>query len=166
MPSGAPALPHGCTPGHAALLELGDDLVGDFLIQAVAVGEGFVDWGRARDGRSLRRAGESFLSPDAPVTRPAPAFSSPLPAIPSCTAVANKAEACPTVTASAAVTRQGGDGSPARGKSEPAPSPRSGDRTRPDPRRMPEEGDAQNVMLVMVESFIRQKQGPVLMRRL
>jgi hypothetical protein len=31
---------------------------------------------------------------------------------------------------------------------------------------MPGEGDAQNVMLVMVEIFTRQKQGPVLIRRL
>ena len=37
--------------------------------------------------------------------------------------------------ASAAVTLQGGDGSPARGKSEPAPSARSADRTRPDPAK-------------------------------
>jgi hypothetical protein len=31
---------------------------------------------------------------------------------------------------------------------------------------MPGEGDAQNVMLVVVEIFIRQKQGPVLLQRL
>jgi hypothetical protein len=29
---------------------------------------------------------------------------------------------------------------------------------------MPGQGDAQNVMLVMVEIFIRQNQGPVIMR--
>jgi len=31
---------------------------------------------------------------------------------------------------------------------------------------MPGEGDAQNVMVVMVEIFIQQNQGPVLMRTL
>jgi hypothetical protein len=35
-----------------------------------------------------------------------------------------------------------------------------------DETRMPGEGDAQNVMLVMVEIFIRQNQGPLLCGRL
>ena len=36
MASGAfaAAVPHGCDPGHAAGLQLGDDLVGDFVIKA------------------------------------------------------------------------------------------------------------------------------------
>ena len=47
-------------PGHVALFELGDDFVGDFLVEAGAVGKGFVGWGRMGHGRSPRRAGESL----------------------------------------------------------------------------------------------------------
>ena len=47
---------------RSAAMEHGVD-VGDFLIEAAAVGKGFVGWGR------VRRAGERFLSPLAPVTR-------------------------------------------------------------------------------------------------
>jgi len=72
----------GLDPGDAALFELGDDPVGDVLIEAGAVGEGFVGWGRVRHGRSPRRAGESALSPVAPVTRTRCALELSLPAIP------------------------------------------------------------------------------------
>ena len=52
----------GLHPRHAPLLEFGDDLVSDLLVQAGAVGKRFVRRCGMGHGRSLRRAGES-LSP-------------------------------------------------------------------------------------------------------
>ena len=72
--------------------------------------------GGLRGGRA-----KASLSLGAPVTRTARPFSSPFQALPPCAAAANEAQAHPRVRASAIVTRQGGDGSPAQGKSEPAP---------------------------------------------
>src|SRR6516165_10470883 len=108
--------------------------------------------GVLRGGRA-----KASLSPEAPVTRLAPPSSSPFPAIPPCAGCANKAEASPTVPASAGVTGHGGDGPPARGKSGPAPRAKR-------VARGPEcsEGDAQNVKRVMVEISLRQNHQCVL----
>ena len=56
---GADAAP-GLHPGHAALFEVGDDLVGDLLVKAGPIREGFVGRRRAGHGWSPRRAGESL----------------------------------------------------------------------------------------------------------
>ena len=66
-------------PGHAPLFELANDFVGDLLIEAGAVGEGFVGRRGMGHRESPRRAGESFLSPGTLVTGPEPPFSSPFP---------------------------------------------------------------------------------------
>src|SRR2546423_1467906 len=50
----------GLHPGHASLFELGDDLVGDFLVQAGPVRKGLVGRCRVGHGGSPRRAGESL----------------------------------------------------------------------------------------------------------
>jgi hypothetical protein len=47
-------------PGHAPLFELGDDLVGDLLVEVRSVREGFVGWRRVGHGVSPRRASESL----------------------------------------------------------------------------------------------------------
>jgi len=114
----------GLDPRQAALLEFGDDPVGDFLIEAGAVGKGFV--GRRRVGHRLspRRAGESLLSPEARVTVRAPPFCCPFPATSAVAAETWKRGIGGLWPASAIATRQGGDGSPERGKREPASRPR------------------------------------------
>jgi hypothetical protein len=59
----------GLHPGHAALFELGENLAGNRLVETVVVGEGFMSGPGGGMGRSPRRAGESSLSPGAPVAR-------------------------------------------------------------------------------------------------
>jgi hypothetical protein len=112
--------------------------------------------GGLRGGRA-----KASLSPGAPVTRPAPPFSSPLPAIPPCATAANKAAASPN-RARVSGRYPSGRRRLAGAGEKRAGSARAARSTRPERS----EGDAQKPEMAMFEMSIRQNHWPVLVRTL